>query len=158
MSWAGLAPLIGEWEGHGRVFYPTIPTIEFRDHIVVSEAGSSLYHYLQRTWKLTLEGEVGSHRETGFIFADGAGAVQMLGAHGGDRVEVLAGQAERVGDRLRLELHSVVVAHDPRVLRSWRTITVAGETMSYTMGMATTSVPDGEEHLVATLTRIGRGG
>jgi hypothetical protein len=42
------------------------------------------------------------------------------------------------------------------VLRSWRTIDVTGDILSYTMGMATTAVPAGHEHLTATLTRVGR--
>lgn len=148
-----LQALIGEWEGTGSVSYPTIPTMRFRDQIVVTRAGTSVYHYLQQTWKQTEMVESLSHRETGFLKVDDEGNVEMLGAHGADRVEVLRGQLDRGQDGLTLDLHSVLVAHDPRVLSSWRRIVVSGDSLAYTMGMATTSVPEGEEHLAATLSR-----
>lgn len=77
----------------------------------------------------------------------------MLNAQGSDRVEVLLGQARVSNGVFSIDFASVSLAHDERMIKSWRKLHIDGDELRYTMGMATTSVPDGALHLTAHLTR-----
>jgi hypothetical protein len=149
-----LLPLVGTWEGAGRGEYPTLDPFDYRELLEVDGSPESPFlHYRQQTWRDQDGGEVGSHVETGFISLDENQGVNVLNAEGSDRVEVLTGtMAERDGV-LVLDLRSVVLAHDERMISSWRQIEVEGDELRYTMGMATTRVPEGANHLTARLTR-----
>ena len=57
-------------------------------------------------------------------------------------------------DGLFLDVESSLIGHDERMIRSWRTIIFDTERITYTMGMATTAVPEGDAHLAAELIRI----
>ncbi len=147
--------LVGIWEGTGSGEFPTIEPFSYREVLEVREMGGIL-RYSQSTWRVEDAGEAGSHQETGFISLGADGTVEILNAQGSDRVEVLRGRASTNGDALVLDLESAVVANDDRMIRSWRTIEVDGDELRYTMGMATTQVPDGADHLTARLTRLVR--
>ena len=149
-----LDALIGVWEGAGEGGFPTITPFTYREVLEVraAEAGPSL-HYVQQTWRLDDDAEVGSHYETGFITPGDRGSVAVLNAQADDRVEVLHGQITRDGATTALDLRSVLLANDVRMVKSWRRIEVDGDELQYTMGMATTAVPDGALHLTARLTR-----
>ncbi len=147
--------LVGIWEGTGSGGFPTIEPFSYREVLEVREMGGIL-RYSQSTWRVEDAGEAGSHQETGFISLGADGTVEILNAQGSDRVEVLRGRASTNGDVLVLDLKSAVVANDDRMIRTWRTIEVDGHELRYTMGMATTQVPDGADHLTAHLTRLVR--
>jgi hypothetical protein len=76
-----------------------------------------------------------------------------MNAQGTDRIESLHGDISDVGGHVSIELASVAIAGDDRMIRSWRSLKVDGDDLAYTMGMATTQVPDGAIHLVAKLSR-----
>ena len=145
--------LVGQWAGSGNGAFPTLETFSYRERLDVSEHDVGVVHYLQQTWRLSGGGEVGSHVETGFIAIHDDSTVEMLNAQGADRVEVLDGRWSVDGETVSLELRSAALAHDDRMISSWRNITVSDGKFSYDMGMATTAVPKGATHLTGMLQR-----
>lgn len=151
---AALLKLVGTWEGTGRGEFPTLEPFEYREVLEIDRGPEApLLHYRQQTWRDKEGREAGSHAETGFISLDEDDQVKVLNAEGSDRVEVLGGQATMQDGVLVLNLESIVLAHDERMIRSWREIELDGDVLRYTMGMATTRVPEGARHLTARLTR-----
>lgn len=149
--------LAGVWHGTGTLEYPTIDTYPYREVFTVRmlDRGWPL-HYVQETWKLLAQTEAPSHVETGFITAEDDGSVTFLNAQGPDRVEVLRGRLTPTGNRAwELELASTVHGHDPRMRSSTRSITLDGDSLSYSMSMATDRVEVPTLHLSARLTRGG---
>jgi hypothetical protein len=145
---------VGDWEGSGEGGFPTMPAFRYRERLTVSPAPDDpVLHYLQRTWRQDDAGEVRSHRETGFLGLGSAGTVTLTSSQGTDRVEALTGSVTVIGRRVMLTLESVVIGLDRRVLRSWRDLTIESGVLVYRMGMATTAVPDGQQHLSASLRR-----
>ncbi len=153
-AWLLLSRLDGRWSGTGQGFFPTIASFDYRESLEFSVDVEGRLDYSQRTWRLTDDGEVASHREAGFLGVNEDGRVQMSGSHGLDRVEVLVGSLVPEGDGFSLDLRSAVLGHDHRMISSWRVLEVAGDTIRYEMGMATTAVPGGERHLQARLHRV----
>ena len=152
--WEPLLELDGTWEGSGEGGFPTIEEFTYREVLEVSaDDDAGLLHYLQRTWRHENGDTSASHRETRFIALEDDETVHMVNAQGTDRVEVLAGPASMQDGVLSVELKSVTIAGDDRMVSSWRTIELARDTLRYTMGMVTTAVPDGAIHLSARLTR-----
>ena len=150
-----LGALIGRWEGTGSGRFPTISDFTYREVLeIIDDYDDALLHYKQRTWRLTEDGESESHTETGFIGVTEDGTVEITSSQGLDRVEVLRGAVSMSDDGLTLDVESVSIAHDPRMIRSWRTVVCGNDQLSYTMGMATTAVPDGGPHLKAELERV----
>lgn len=153
-TWTRLLGLVGRWEGTGRGFFPTLDDFDYREILNFSiDIDQSLLSYNQKTWRSADDGEVESHREAGFLGITAAGGIEMSGSHGVDRVEVLAGGMTPTEDGFILSLDSVVLGHDERMISSWRTLVLAADTLSYEMGMATTAVPEGAQHLHAGLKR-----
>lgn len=99
-------------------------------------------------------GEVPSHIETGFIDVSQDDRVIILNAQGADRVEVLVGTVDRASGETVIRLESNAIAHDDRMVGSWRNITIRGHRLDYEMGMTTVAVPGGANHLVASLERV----
>lgn len=150
-----LGALIGRWAGTGSGQFPTINDFAYREVLeIIDDYDDALLHYKQRTWRLTEDGESESHTETGFIGVTEDGTVEITSSQGLDRVEVLRGGVSMSDDGFTLDVESVLIAHDPRMIRSWRTIVYGNDQLSYTMGMATTAVPNGGPHLTAELTRV----
>jgi hypothetical protein len=150
--WDSLRSLVGTWTGGGSGEFPTLESFEYRERLDVAEMDGFL-HYVQRTWRVVDGHERQSHIETGFVSIAGTGRVELLCAEGSDRVEVLTGDLDLLGDAVRLEVRSVAGAHDPRVLSSWRRLEWEDDGLRYEMGMSTTAVPDGSTHLTARLRR-----
>ena len=153
--WNLLRTLVGTWEGKGAGRFPTIDDFRYREVLEITDGYDDLLlHYKQTTWRVTDHGESGSHVETGFIGVAEDGTVEITAAEALDRVEVLTGSVTVSDDGLFLDVESSLIAHDPRMIRSWRTIVFDTERLTYTMGMATTAVPDGDAHLAAELIRV----
>ncbi len=148
-----LDQLLGRWEGTGSGEFPTLAAFTYRERLDVTEHDVGVVHYLQRTWRLSANDEVGSHVETGFITVRNDTTVEILNAQGSDRVEVLNGRWSTDDGVVSLELHSAALAHDNRMISSWRNITITEHELSYVMGMSTTAFPNGATHLAATLQR-----
>ena len=147
-----LPALAGKWEGTGTGGFPTIDGFSYREVLEIRER-EGLFHYELSTWRIDGAEEVPSHQETGFIRIGDDGTVEMLNAQGSDRVEVLRGTASATGRTLVIDAESVAIAGDDRMIRSWRSLELQGDELRYTMGMATTRVPDGATHLTARLVR-----
>jgi hypothetical protein len=150
---AVLGCLLGRWDGTGSGEFPTLDSFTYREQLDMNECGGSVVHYVQQTWRLVDGVEVGSHIETGFINVREDNSVEWLNAQGSDRVEVLQGRWTFTNDVASIDVESVVFAHDDRMIRSWRNMTINGHELSYVMGMATNTVPHGAMHLTAMLQR-----
>lgn len=149
-----LLRLIGTWEGFGTIEFPTLETVPYREVLEIQEGRNGQYlHYLQHTWRQEDGREIGSHHETGFITTGVNGTIRILSAQGSDRVEILHGDVSSKGGVVAIELTSIDIAGDDRMIRSWRSLQLDGEELAYTMGMATTQVPEGAIHLTARLNR-----
>jgi hypothetical protein len=145
---------VGLWEGTGRGGFPTIASFTYRERLEISAtADDATLHYLQQTWRHEDGGEVDSHVETGFITVGDGGVVHVMNAQGSSRVEVLEGAAVEENGVLTIDLESVALTGDERMISSWRKLVYAGDRLRYEMGMSTTAVTDGELHLSAELTR-----
>jgi len=153
-AWTALSTLVGTWEGSGTIEFPTLETMPYREVLEIREgtAGGFL-HYLQQTWRRLDGDDVGSHVETGFIELADDATLRVMNAQGTDRVESLRGEISNAGGRVSIELTSVAIAGDDRMIRTWRSLRVDGDDLAYTMGMATTAVPQGALHLAARLSR-----
>ena len=150
-----LRPLHGIWRGRGRGCYPTIEPFEYEENLRFElDIRYPMIHYEQRTF-LTPSGDA-SHWESGFIRRVDD-AFEVSSAQDSGRVEVLRGTLNTSGDALRLDLDSVVLAHDPRLVRTRRRITLQGGVLRYVKWMAThtTSLPELLQHLEAELRQEG---
>ncbi len=154
---ACLRQLVGTWDGSGQGHFPTTDDFDYREVLTVLEdADAGLFHYFQETWRITDDGEVPSHRETGFITIDDSGLVTFLNAQGSSRVEALHGRIQRPGPNpaeWRLDLVSGYHGNDARMRSATRTIRLAGDELAYEMSMATDRVPSLDSHLMARLSR-----
>ncbi len=158
-AWAALSTLVGTWEGDGTVEYPTMEPAAYHEVLEIRQGAApgtdsvGFLHYLQQT-SLHQDGRVvASHTETGFIELGEDETLHVMNAQGTDRIESLHGEISNAGDRVSIELTSVAIAGDDRVTRTWRSLEVNGDELAYTMGMATTQVPQGAPHLAAKLSR-----
>ncbi len=148
-----LGLLHGHWKGNGRGQFPTIDSFEYEETLVFEVALSyPLIHYQQRT-VLTPSGE-SSHWECGFIRILEDGSIEVSNAQDGGRVEVLQGTMTSMADKaFALELTSIVLAHDPRLIKSKREFGLKDHLLSYKKYMATntTDTPALLHHLSAEL-------
>lgn len=154
-----LEALLGTWRGSGRGHYPTIDSFEYVEELVfTTNHHQPLFHYVQKTWKRGANGEVAEplHSESGFLRCTPAGEFEISNAQDGGRVEVLRGGVpDGVDAEATLELHfdSLVLAHDPRLLRTRRTFRLAQGVLRTTVEMATVRNPELTAHLEAALTQ-----
>ena len=148
-----LALLHGTWRGRGRGDYPTIDAFTY-DEVLRFEYDERypMFHYEQRAF-LVPSGEA-SHWESGFIKSVD-GAFEISSAQDSGRVEVLRGPLVVDGERLQLDLDSVALAHDARLVRTRRQIVLEGDRLRYKKWMATrtTDEPALLQHLEAELQR-----
>lgn len=149
-----LERLVGTWRGSGRGEFPTIAPFSYFEEIKFQANGfSDVIQYEQRTW-LDVACTSLSHWETGLIRLLGEHEIEIINAQIGRRVEVLIGDVEPKSDaHFVINLNSVTIANDVRMVKTKRHIELAGDQLSYTMGMAMTKVPAMTHHLQAILER-----
>ncbi len=125
-----LVSLAGVWTGAGRGSYPTIEPFEYTETLACEvDKAYPLIHFEQRT--LLQPGAGAGHWESGFIRPMDNGQVEMSSAQDSGRVEVLCGQvASASQDGWRLQLDSVVLGHDPRLVQTRRVFTLRGDALS----------------------------
>jgi hypothetical protein len=150
-AWAALQRLVGDWEGAGVGEFPTIETFDYRETLTVRALGGMTLQYAQRTWRRSAAEYVASHQEIGYIGVDDDGSIVMTSAHGLDRLEAMRGNLHLLPEGLTLDLTSTSLAHDERMINSWRRWEIRGDHFHHDMGMATTSTPEGVHHLSADL-------
>lgn len=153
VSFEQLRRLHGVWRGRGRGQYPTIEPFEYDEESRFEFDGRyPLIHFEQRT--ILGNGEPG-HWESGFIRVAEDGEVEISTAQAGGRVEVIRGPLEVTESGFRLDLQSVALGHDERLIRTGRVLALTGDQLDYEMKMATrtTDVPQWLTHLTAALQR-----
>lgn len=144
-----VAFLAGKWEGAGHGQYPTIESFSYREKIGYrAPPGKPFFTYRQHT-----EAMDGSplHSETGYLRMTPAGPELVIAQPTG-LAEIHTGTL----DAGTIEFHSTQVAATPTakpVSDVVRTITVEGDTLTYTLDMAYRDVPL-TLHLEATLSRM----
>lgn len=148
---AGLAFLIGEWEGSGTGQYPNIESFGYRERLMITPLpGKPVLSYAQRTQRE----ETGEslHSEVGFLRPGGAGRVELVLAAPLGIVEVHAGTVEGT----HVHLRSLVVAGTPTAIEVTdieRHIEVEGHSLGYRLSMAAMGQPL-QVHLEATLSLL----
>ena len=151
-----LRPLLGRWTGAGVGRYPTIPSFEYNEQLhFVADAARPLIHYEQFTRQRS-EGQAvhqPSHWESGFLRPVAGGMLEVSNAQDGGRVEVLRGPIRTAGGVLTLELESLLLGHDERLVRTRRTFVVEADRLRYEVHMHTNRVPALTVHLQAELER-----
>jgi hypothetical protein len=153
MTFDLLAALDGTWHGRGNGGYPTIETFEYTEQTRFEfDDRYPLIHFEQRT--VLDDGEPG-HWESGFLRVAEDGAIEVSTAQDGGRVEVLRGPLTVTPEGFRLDLESVALGHDARLLRTGRLVEVRGDRLRYEMKMSTTTTdePRWLTHLTAELVR-----
>jgi hypothetical protein len=149
--------LYGVWRGTGTATYPTIEAARYRDELTFRpHAGDPITQVEQKTWRLRPDGtEALLHWEFGFIRQIDGAAHEWINAQNNGRVEVMKGTITTEGEQLALRFESVAFANDPRMSEAAREVTVSGDTLRYTMTMATQAHPASVIHLEAELRRSG---
>lgn len=149
-----MARLSGFWEGTGEGDYPTIEPFRYREVLrFTPHARSPILHYEQQTWRLTADGEVPSHWETGYLRTLADGTIELLDAQESGRTEILRGTPVESGHGWDLSLESVEIVGDSRMVSSARTLRLQGESLEYEMWMTTDRVSPAVIHLRASLAR-----
>jgi hypothetical protein len=154
-----LEALLGTWRGTGRGHYPNIESFEYVEELVfATNRCQPLFHYVQKTWKRGPDGVAALplHSESGFLRCTPEGVFEISNAQDGGRVEVLQGGVPLEvdsGATLVLHFDSVVLAHDPRLLRTRRTFSLVNGVLRTTVEMATVRNPELTPHLEAVLTQ-----
>ncbi|MBI5929296.1 MAG: FABP family protein [Chloroflexi bacterium] len=146
--------LIGTWRGKGTGEYPSIAPFSYIEEIKFQDNGfRDVIQYEQRTW-LDEARTSPSHWETGLIRLLGEHEIEIINAQIGRRVEVLVGDIELKGPQhFVIDLNSITIANDVRMVGTQRHIEISGNQLFYTMSMAMTKVPTTTHHLQATLVR-----
>lgn len=156
MSPRWLETLAGEWKGEGTATFPTIETVEYREHLRFEKSPlHARLFYEQRTWIESPEARNGEplHWESGFLEHRQEGLVQLINCQNNGRLEVLEGTASVEGSAQILSLASSGIYNDDRMLSSRRRVEVTTDRISYALWMMTTAVDQTTLHLEANLHR-----
>ncbi len=150
--------LNGTWVGQGKGQYPTIESFSYQEQVRYEfDSSYPLFHFEQKT--MLMPTNEPSHWESGFIRVLDNGLIEISSAQDSGRVEVLQGKidpSETPEDSLRMELNSVALAHDDRLVQTKRVYVVTNGTLTYQKFMATntTDRPRLILHLEASLKRL----
>ena len=145
-----IAFLLGTWRGEGHGVYPTIASFDYGEEIRFGAVpGKPFLTYQQRTW--ALDDQRPLHAEAGYWRPKPDGRLEVVMAHPTGFAEIELGVVE--GGRVRLATVSVERTPTAKtVTRLERDIEVDGDTLHYTVRMATDG-GDAHWHLEATLRR-----
>jgi hypothetical protein len=146
---AGLAFLLGTWEGEGEGDYPTIEPFSYTESVVFGHVGRPFLSYAQRT--VRRDTGLPAHGETGYLRPAPDGGVELMLAHTFGVVEV--GEGTVRGTALHLRSTSVSrTATAKRIDVIERRIEVDGDVLRYEVHMAAVGQPL-QRHLRAELHR-----
>ncbi|WP_405498448.1 peroxynitrite isomerase [Nocardia sp. NBC_00511] len=150
---AHLAPLLGTWRGRGQGEYPTIDTFEYLEEVHFGHVGRPFLTYRQRT--RAADGSRPMHSETGYLRAIAPDRIELILAHPTGITEICEGSLVADDGGLRMELDSTAIGLSTSaksVTALGRTITLAGDTLSYSLRMAAVERPL-QHHLASTMQR-----
>jgi hypothetical protein len=151
---AGLATLLGTWEGRGEGEYPTIEPFAYLETIMFAHVGKPFVSYGQRTRHPDTGAPM--HAESGYFRVPRPGSVEIVMAQPTGLTEVyegavVAGEATLVIDVRSTGIGSTSSAKE--VTRTERTFSISGDEMHYTFRMAAVGQPL-QHHLSASLRRV----
>jgi hypothetical protein len=135
---AGLAFLLGSWEGEGEGAYPTIQPFSYTESVVFGHVGRPFLTYAQRT--VRRDTGMPAHGETGYLRPAPDDGVELMLAHTFGVVEV--GEGTVRGTALDLRSTSVsrtATAKQIDVIE--RRIEVEGDVLRYEVSMAAVGQP-----------------
>ena len=89
--------------------------------------------------------------ESGFIIEKGKEEFELVSAQKSGRVEVLQGKVLKSFSSYILDMGSISIVNDERMIRSARHFEFAVDRISYILTMSTTKHPELATHLTATL-------
>ena len=147
---AGLAFLLGTWEGSGRGDYPTVDAFSYDERISFAHAGKPFLSYQQRTWDP--DGEP-LHSEAGYLRPAGPRGAELVLCQPTGITEVHTG----VITDMSIHFETTSVGRTPTAKEASmvvRRLRVAGDELSYRLDMAAVG-QDLQYHLEAVLTRVG---
>jgi THAP domain-containing protein 4 len=149
--------LTGTWTGQGRGYFPTVTSFDHRITLTFTRRDPKVMAYEQRAQK-RYDGQaewLESHWENGFIRVLENNDLELTSAQIG-RTEVLVGNVESTGDKLRIHFVSKAIANDIRMVSSARTFELGagGDILHYKMEMHTTKVDQSTPHIEITLQRL----
>ena len=149
-----LTQLEGTWIGEGRGEFPGVTSFAYRETLIFTRRDEKTLAYEQRAQKRYDGGAewLPSHWENGFIRGLDSGELELTSAQIG-RVEVLVGQIETKDTLIRIHFSSKMIANDPRMISSARTLEVEGDTLRYEVEMQTTKVTQSMPHVKIVLQR-----
>lgn len=149
-----LAALAGTWVGSGEGTYPTIANFSYNERVTFTWSPKGFFAYQQATSN-PVSG-LPMHAESGYLRVnEHSPSVELVVAQPSGIVEVHAGSVVLADDgSVSLNLTLVSIAATPTaksVTEVSRTITVADNTLRYSISMAAVGLPL-QHHLQATLT------
>lgn len=154
-SLAGLAFLLGRWEGAGVVGYPTIESANFGQEISFGHNGKPFLIYTSRTWLLAEDGTIGRplSMEAGFWRPQPDGGLEVVLAHPTGITEIYIGQ--QTGTTIELATDAVVrTATAKEVTAGKRLYGLIGADLGWAYDMAAVGQPL-QSHVSAQLKRVG---
>ncbi len=151
---AHLSFLLGEWHGSGEGRYPTIESFAYNEQVEFRHVGKPFISYVQRT-KHAHTG-LPLHAESGYLRPVGLDRVEFVVVQPSGIVEMHDGTVGLSDESQTIELAAPHVLTTPtakEVTAVRRSVTVDGDSLSYTVDMGAVGQPL-QHHLAATLTRI----
>ncbi|MDW3177845.1 MAG: FABP family protein [Acidimicrobiia bacterium] len=144
-----LAWLVGSWTGGGAGRYPTIESFEYVEQVEFGHVGKPFLSYVQRTKHA--ETGLPLHAESGYIRPVDLDRAELVVAQPSGIIEVHQGVID--GQTISFQSVSVITTATAKdVAEVHRTLTVEGNTLSYTVDMAAVGL-ELQHHLAATLHR-----
>ncbi len=148
--------LAGTWEGTGHAEYPTIEPVNYRERLTLSHNGKDpVMHYEQLSWIISSDkkSEEPIFWESGFIIDLGNDSFELVSAQKSGRVEILRGKAERINENIKLDLVSIKIVNDEKMIRSGRVFTFSKSAIEYELKMSISTNHAFQKHLSAKLTK-----
>jgi hypothetical protein len=145
--------LTGTWVGRGVAVFPTIKRTEYIEELTFAPIeGSSVMFYELKSWGIKDGGkDIPLSFQSGYIIEMENGSIEMSNAQNNGRVEVLEGKLIDEGTTFRLFFESKMFGNDERMVKTSRDYCVTGDSMTYTMFMATKMTPEFQKHLEGEL-------
>lgn len=151
---AGLAGLLGTWQGRGHGDYPTIEAFDYLEQVTFAHVGKPFLAYSQRTRHAMTDQPL--HAEAGYVRPGGEhGTVELVIAQPTGITEVHTGTVEDDDGRVVVDLRCDAPGLTPtarRVTTVRRRILLDADVLAYDLWMGHADTPE-THHLAATLQR-----